>query len=216
MIDSNYFNKDYFEDGIVSKKSCYTNYRWIPELTIPMAYRLAKTLNLQEDENILEIGCSKGYMIKALRLLGFDAYGTDISEYAISHVDTDIKDFCKLTTAKNPLPFKQHFNWVVTKDTLEHVPTEGLHEIFSQYSDKCDMMYHVIPLGDNEKFRIPEYHLDASHIQIHNEDWWNDLFAQYGWKIKSLKYKVKGIKENWAEHHPTGNGFFTLVKKSHA
>jgi len=213
MIEANYFNKDYFEDGIVSGKSCYTNYRWIPELTIPMAYHIINALKLKDDENLLEIGCSKGYLTKALRLLGFDAYGVDVSEYAIEHADVEVKNYCKLITEKNPIPFKQDFKWILTKDVLEHIPTEGLHSLFENYSNQCEMMYHVIPLGDNEKFRIPEYHLDKSHIQIHDEDWWINLFSQYGWKVKSLKYSVKGIKENWAEHHPTGNGFFTLVKK---
>jgi len=212
-VDPSYFNKEYFEDGIVTGKSCYTNYRWIPELTIPMSYRFAQAIDLKEDQSILEIGCSKGYMVKGLRLLGFDAYGIDVSEYAIEHVDAEVRNFCKLTNEDTPVPFKQHFDWVVTKDTLEHVPTEGLHSIMKNYTDRCDKMYHVIPLGETEgKFRIPEYHLDASHIQIHHEDWWVDLFEQYGWKVQSLKYKVKGIKENWADHHETGNGFFTLVK----
>lgn len=213
LIDKNFYDKKYFEDGIASGKSCYTNYRWIPELTIPMAYFMMKELNLESQTSLLEVGCSKGYLVKALRLLDIDAYGIDVSEYAIDHCDSDIKDFCKLSTEIEPIPFKQHFEWLVTKDVLEHIPTDGLHALFKNYSDRCNKMYHVIPLGDEGKFRIPEYHLDKSHIQIHNESWWENLFSEYGWKIESLKYSVKGIKENWAEHHPNGNGFFTLVRK---
>lgn len=211
-IAADFYDKKYYEDGIASGKSCYTNYRWIPELTIPMAYHFIKELDIKNCETILDVGCSKGYFVKALRLLGFEAYGTDISKYAIEHADTEIKDFCRLVTDDNPIPYVRSFDWIITKDVLEHMTNHHLDSFLVNYSDKAKKMFHVIPLGDNDKFRIPEYHLDKSHIQIHDEDWWKNLFASYGWRIKSLKYKTPGIKENWSEHHPTGNGFFTLIR----
>lgn len=212
-LDSNFYDKKYFEDGIASGKSCYTNYRWMPELTIPMAYFMINELNIRSGENLLEIGCSKGYLIKALRLLDIEAYGTDVSTYAINHVDPEVKEFCRLSTNEDPFPFKKNFDWVITKDVLEHIPENHLHDTFASINGYCKKMYHVIPLGDNDKFRIPEYHLDKSHVTIKDENWWEEFFNSHGWKIESLKYKVKGIKENWSEHHPTGNGFFTLVRK---
>lgn len=211
-INADFYDKKYYEDGIASGKSCYTNYRWIPELTIPMAYYLIKELDVHENMTVLDVGCSKGYFVKALRLLGIEAYGIDISKYAIEHADSDIRDFCRLVSPERPIPFNRTFDWILTKDVLEHMPTENLHTFFKDYSDKAKQMYHVIPLGDNGKFRIQEYHLDKSHVQIQNEEWWEKLFNDYGWKIKSLKYKTQGLKENWSEHHPKGNGFFTLVR----
>jgi len=211
-IDANFYDKKYYEDGIASGKSCYTNYRWIPELTIPMAYFTIKELGIKSQSTVLDVGCSKGYFVKALRLLDIDAYGIDISQYAIDHVDIEVKDYCKLITNETPVPILKKFDWILTKDVLEHMDSDSLHSFFKNYSDKATRMYHVVPLGDDDKFRIPEYHLDKSHIQIHNEIWWEKLFNQYGWKIESLKYKTQGIKENWSEHHPTGNGFFTLVR----
>ena len=41
-ISSEKYDKDYFKNGIASGKSCYSNYRWLPELTIPMAYNIIK------------------------------------------------------------------------------------------------------------------------------------------------------------------------------
>jgi len=211
-VPADFYDKKYYEDGIASGKSCYTNYRWIPELTIPMAYFIIKELSLESKAVVLDVGCSKGYFVKALRLLDIDAYGIDISKYAIDHADVEIKDYCKLISKEDPVPILKSFDWILTKDVLEHMNTESLHDFFRNYSDKSTRMYHVIPLGDDGKFRIPEYHLDKSHIQIHNEQWWERLFNQYGWKIESLKYKTQGIKENWSEHHPAGNGFFTLAR----
>ena len=37
-----YFNEDYYERGAETGKSLYSHYRWMPELTIPMAHHLAR------------------------------------------------------------------------------------------------------------------------------------------------------------------------------
>ena len=208
---STFYDQKYYEDGIASGKSCYVNYRWIPELTIPMAYYIIKELNLPQGARVLDYGCSKGYVVRALRLLGIDAWGVDISEYAIKHCDSEVRDYCALFSESNLTPFKQKFDWVITKDVLEHVPTGGLELFFEHYTSLADNMWHVIPLGDRGVFRIPEYHLDRSHIQVNDEAWWNELFGRYGWKSE-VKHHVPGIKDNWADRHSAGNGFFTLSK----
>jgi len=213
MINKDFYDKNYFEKGVTSKKSCYLNYRWMPELTIPMAYNIIKFLNLKEDQKILDFGCSKGFLVKSLRLLGIDAYGVDISSYAIDNIDSDVKKYCKLIPHnKNLIPFKFNFDWIISKDVLEHLTTNQISNFLNLYKKKTDKMFHVIPLGDNKKFRIKEYHLDKSHVQMNNEIWWEKIFNKNGWKILSFDYVVKGIKDNWTENHPKGNGFFIIQK----
>lgn len=213
MISKNFYDKNYFEKGIISKKSCYLNYRWMPELTIPMAFNIIKYLKLTEDQKVLDFGCSKGFLVKALRLLDIEAYGVDISSYAIDNIDSDVKKYCKLITQnKNYNPFKFNFDWIISKDVLEHLTTDQISKFLNLYKKKTDKMFHVIPLGDNKKFRIKEYHLDKSHVQMNNEIWWEKIFNKNGWKILSFDYVVKGIKDNWTENHPKGNGFFIIKK----
>ncbi len=77
-INKKFYDYDYFEKGVTSKKSCYLNYRWMPDLTIPMASKIIKFLNIRDKESILDFGCSKGYMVRAFRLLDINAYGVDI------------------------------------------------------------------------------------------------------------------------------------------
>ena len=117
MNYKNSYNKDYYENGLIKGISGYQNYRWIPELTIPMAYHLIQNLPISNNQRILDYGCAKGYLVKALRLLGFDAYGVDVSEYAIDNVDSDIRKFCSLikkTSKKNLL--YQGYDWMIAKD----------------------------------------------------------------------------------------------------
>ena len=78
------YNRDYYESGIENGISGYRNYRWMPELTIRMAHCLIQDLSIDKSHSVLDYGCAKGFLVKALRLLDIDAFGLDVSEYAIS------------------------------------------------------------------------------------------------------------------------------------
>lgn len=211
----NCFDKDYFEDGLVAAKSCYVNYRWMPELTIKMGYNLIKHLRIKEGESILDFGCAKGFLVKALRVLDVDAYGCDISEYAIDNVDSETRPYCKLIEGVegNMMPFDKKFDWIISKDVLEHVPEETIDIFLEQAIKKTDKMFHVIPLADNDgKFIIPEYDMDKTHILRKNLNWWIEKFKSKGWNSVSFDYNVRGIKDNWTSKYEQGNAFF-IVKK---
>ena len=71
------YNESYFERGLESGLSLYQNYRWIPELTIPMAMTIIDFLGIKRHQTILDFGCAKGFLVKAFRLLYRSAYGVD-------------------------------------------------------------------------------------------------------------------------------------------
>lgn len=45
--------------------------------------------------NVLDVGCAKGFLVKALRNLGIQAYGIDISEYALSKAEASIRPYLR-------------------------------------------------------------------------------------------------------------------------
>ena len=71
----------------------------------------------------------------------------------------------------------------------------------------------IFEINNEGKYRIKEYHLDKSHLQMNNEKWWENLFNSSGWKVEKFEYNVKGIKDSWYQNHKKGNGFFVLKKK---
>jgi len=85
--ENEYFNEDYYERGAETGKSLYSHYRWMPELTIPMAHHIVMYTKLLPKEKILDFGCAKGFTVKALRLMGYKSFGVDVSEYAISQIE---------------------------------------------------------------------------------------------------------------------------------
>lgn len=76
------FNEDYFERGVETGVSAYKNYRWLPHYSLPAANSIKK---IYGEVTFLDFGCAKGYLVKALRLLGLDAYGYDVSKYAVEN-----------------------------------------------------------------------------------------------------------------------------------
>lgn len=198
------FNEDYFENGVEKKLSGYTNYRYMPTRSYEEAIALKSRW---KEGKVLDYGCAKGYLVHALRQLGFDAYGQDISRYAIDNCHPAVKDY---------VSFEEKwmgFQYIVCKDVMEHVPEDCvlntlrvIKSSLMQDRTKREALF-VIPLGDDGKFRIREYEMDVTHVTKKDEDWWIDKLKQAGFFIVDFKYKFGDIKKKW-QGYEYGNGFF--------
>ena len=211
------YNKDYYENGLAKGLSCYENYRWIPELTYPMAHAICSSLKIKKNDKVLEYGCAHGFLVKALNDFKIDAYGVDISSYALSKVDIGIKkktSLLKDNNIKNSLKkmkVKFKFDHIISKDVFEHIEPKDLKKILREMSTLTKELFVVVPLGDNGKYRIASYAEDKTHIIAENENWWRKLFVENKFKVKLFSYNVEGIKDKWYDIDTTGNGFFKLV-----
>lgn len=197
------FNEDYFEKGVEKKISGYTNYRYIPTRSFEEASSI-KTLWMRPG-TLLDWGCAKGFLVHSLRRLGFQAFGYDISEYAIKNGKAEV-----LPYISNKKP-RMSFNYLVCKDVMEHVHEEEVPITLKEMRSVCEgQALFVIPLGDNDKLRIREYEMDVTHITKKDEDWWLEQFTKAGFNILWFGYKVGDLKKKWVAEHPHGNGFFLL------
>lgn len=207
------FNKDYFENGINTGVSLYTNYRWIPELTIPMAFRMIEFLGIKPTDKVLDYGCAKGYVVQAMRLLYRDCYGVDISEYAVEESEKHIRPYLQVLNGSNDLlnlPFGiKQFDYVIAKDVFEHIPAEELKVIVANLRQICRCLFVVVPLGDGQKYYEPAYEFDKTHVIREDITWWSNLFLHSGFSVVKQHYKIPGIKDNWKCEN--GNGFFIAV-----
>lgn len=208
------YDRDYFESGVVTGVSGYMNYSWMPELTLRMVHYLIKQLPIRQDQTILDYGCAKGFIVKALRILDYQAYGVDISDYAIERVDGDVRDYCKLITGcDDPAIFDQSYDWMIAKDVFEHIAEEDLRTLLVPATQKIGQIFAVIPLAaDNEsgKYIVPEYDRDATHVVAKTAQWWRSLFEDSNWRVDRIATSMQGCKENWTANWPEGNGFFIL------
>lgn len=206
----NLYDSDYYERGVESGKSCYSNFRWIPELTIPMCHTICEELEIKNNQTILDFGCAKGYVVKGLRLLHKNAWGVDLSEYAISQADTDVKQY--LYHDKFELQNNKKYDWILSKDVFEHIPYDIINDVLVNLHRSGDKMFCIVPLGEKGKYNIPSYELDVTHIIRESLEWWSETFTSTGFEIISAQYNMPHMKENYA-NYKNGNGFFKLISK---
>ena len=114
---SRLYGKEYF-DG--PREYGYGGYnydgRWKP-----VAKDIMKHYNLSKKSKVLDIGCAKGFLVKDLVDLGIDAYGLDISKYAIENAQLDIKDRLTVGSAEK-LPFKDNeFDFVISINAIHNL-----------------------------------------------------------------------------------------------
>ena len=215
-IESNIYDEDYYERGVQTGKSGYQNYSWMPELTLRMAHHLITELDIQKNYKVLDFGCAKGYLVKALRLLSIDAYGIDASKYAIDCVDVALRNYCQLVKAdeKPNLPFDQ-LDLIIAKDVFEHIPENQLSGLLSYFSKHSKKLFMAVPLAHSgtSNFIVPQYHNDVTHITIKDKDWWLNMASTNGWKISLVTNNFVGLKENWTQKYKDGN-LFALFERS--
>ncbi len=206
-----YYDRDYYERGLETGKSNYQNYRWIPELTIPMAMAIIDHLEIKYGQTILDWGCAKGYLVKAFRWLNRKAWGVDVSRYAVENCDPEIQTFCRrfdfifdLSKFSN---FPVKFDFCIAKDVFEHMRKVILEETLENL--KTDKLFVIIPFGKDGRYFSPPNNLDKSHIICEDLTWWMKFFTENRWNVTEFITQLNGIKD----HHPlNSHGFFTMER----
>jgi 2-polyprenyl-3-methyl-5-hydroxy-6-metoxy-1,4-benzoquinol methylase len=198
----NVFDEKYFEDGVRSRVSAYENYRWMPERTIREASSIINNIKF---DTVLDYGCAKGFMVHALRLLGKEAYGADVSEYAVENCHPKVKEYLQVIETTEQLT--GGWDLIIAKDVLEHIPKDLIPSVLSELRRRCKTLFVAVPLGDGKRYRIREYEMDVTHVVREPEEWWLTTIVDAGFKIKYFDYEFGHLKENWTGNHPHGNAF---------
>lgn len=86
-----------------------------------VAEHIVKEIN---PKTVLDVGCAEGFLVQALRKRGVEAYGIDISEYAIADAPDDVREYCKVASVTEPL--KKNYDLIVSIEVLEHLSSDDL------------------------------------------------------------------------------------------
>lgn len=203
------YDEAYFLKGRKSGKSLYENYRWLPELTIPMVEKIVEHCGINRTDTIIDFGCARGYVVKALRMLEYNAFGVDISKWAIDNADKETKPYLRLTGKGSPI-VPEGADWIIAKDVLEHVPSIQL-VIGTLMAATTKGLFVVVPLSrfDQGSYVIEDYEKDVTHIQRYNLSTWMEMFLRPGWRVEA-SYRLPGVKDNYyRKGWERGNGFIT-------
>lgn len=171
---SQIYDKDYFENGVATKKSNYVDYSWA-RLGSYFQETAKHIVDKFAPSSSLDVGCAKGFIVEALSELGIVAYGIDPSEYALENAHPGTKDFLSLGTAQAIIYPDNNFDVVTCFDVLEHVPGEdiptALQEMF-----RVSKQWVIIRVVTKQ---LPD-DVDSSHATIHDKDWWIERIKEAG------------------------------------
>ena len=147
----------------------------------------------------LDVGCAKGFLVEALRDRGVEAFGLDISEYAISQVRDNLKPYCWVASASDPFP--QRHDLIVCIEVLEHLGKEaGKIAVANLCAYSDDVLFSSTPDDDG----------DATHINVQPIEYWAELFARQGF-YRDLDFDATFIAKHAIRFRKAKDPSFSVV-----
>jgi GT2 family glycosyltransferase/SAM-dependent methyltransferase len=120
-------------------------------------------------KTVLDAGCAMGFLVEGLRQREVEAYGIDISEYAIENVHPEIKPYCWVGSIAEP--FQQTYDLIVSIEVLEHMSQADAEQAirnFCTFSDR--VLFSSTPFDYRE----------ATHFNVQPPEYWAEQFARHG------------------------------------
>ncbi|RLG68585.1 hypothetical protein DRN93_02430 [archaeon] len=162
--------------------------------------------HLMKKGSLLDVGCSFGFLVVALRDRGWDAYGIDTSEYALGKAPTRVQPYVSRMSVEK-LEFEDNrFDIVTAFDILEHLYIEQIFAAAKEISRVAGRFvllrlpiqspYTEIWLTD-----ISYRSFDKGHISIYPWQFWVRRFEEVGkferWFIHIYKGPGSDADECW-------------------
>jgi glycosyltransferase involved in cell wall biosynthesis/SAM-dependent methyltransferase len=119
--------------------------------------------------SVLDAGCAWGFLVEALRNRGVEAFGIDISDYAISKVHSSIKEYCKVGSIDQP--FDRKYDLIINIEVLEHMKTENALLAIQNFCKSTDRV-----LFSSTPFDFKE----ATHVNVQVPEYWSREFSRHG------------------------------------
>lgn len=190
LFDENYF-----------ATSCGEPYErsevWL-NLFSSFAERIQRDIN---PASVLDAGCAMGFLVEKLRERGIEAWGVDISEYAIGEVAPSVREYCWVGSITDPFPMK--YDLIVSIEVLEHLPQEQAESAVAnlcRFSD--DVLFSSTPYDYKE----------ASHFNVQPVEYWAELFAKEGF-TRDVDFNGSFITPWTVRYRRTGHPMHRIVRE---
>lgn len=164
--------------------------RWIP-----IAEDIVRHFHLKPGYRVLDVGCGKGFLVKDLMKVcpGLEAFGLDISEYALMHCEPEVVGRLHLGSAvKLPYP-DRGFNAVISINTIHNL----------QRPDVIRALREIERLAPGRGFvQVDAYHTPAQR----------ELFMKWVLTAEYHDYPAGWLKV-FSEAGYTGDWYWTVLEE---
>ena len=123
---------------------------------------------------VLDVGCAYGILVETLRDRGVDAYGIDISDFAIQQSRPDLQEFLTVQSILKPL--QQKYDLIISIEVVEHIEEKNCDLMIKNLCDASDQVLLST---------IPDDFDDPTHFNVQAPIYWIKKFAQYGFEPDS-------------------------------
>jgi ubiquinone/menaquinone biosynthesis C-methylase UbiE len=164
-----------------SREYGYGGYRYDGRW-IPVAADIIAHFGLRPGDRVLDVGCAKGFLVKDLLSQGIDAYGLDISQYALMHCEPEVVGRLHLGNAiALPFPdgsFKAALSLNTIHDLDRHEGRTALSELQRVAGNHC--FVQVDSYRTSEQKAVFEDWVLAAKFHDYPEGWIR-LFNEAGY-----------------------------------
>ena len=120
-------------------------------------------------QTVFDAGCALGLLVEALRDRGVEAWGVDISEFAIQNVQEDIRPYCRVASIANAI--EGRYDLVTCIEVLEHMAPEEASRAIANMAAASDVILFSSTPSDLS---------EPTHINVHPPIDWLKQFAAVG------------------------------------
>ncbi len=144
LYQGRYFGQGRDPSGDRRGESGYATYDRVSSNADIAAWLLWRNLRVQRS---LDVGCATGYLVEALRERGVDAYGCDVSAYAVEHAAPGALGFVRAGDLARGLPYRDgEFDLVTALEILEHLSPEAVPGALRELRRVCGgILYATVP-----------------------------------------------------------------------
>lgn len=161
--NSTAYNEDYYKSHC---GECYERGHGWEEIFAKQAEIIKRDF---QPKTTLDVGCAAGYLVEGLRDKGVNAYGIDVSDYALSTVREDIKPFCHKQSATEPI--KGKYDLITCIEVLEHLESDAIREAIKNMCQATEIIiFSSTPFDFGEE----------THYSVNQPGYWCEEFASNG------------------------------------
>lgn len=134
---------------------------------------------------VLDAGCALGLLVETLRDREVEAFGIDVSSFAITQVHERVQPYCRLGSLTDQLI--DRYDLIVCIEVVEHMsPRDAELGIAQICHHTDDILFSSSPFDYKE----------PTHVNVHGPGYWAQQFARHGF-FRDIDYDASFITP-WA------------------